>query len=123
MQNAKLRKATPADEGLHRNSWFLSVGAASNSKTTSKSKSGASSIRQLSKMPQVVIGKKIFFTSNAPAITKLEYGGFPSPVEKGSYIKESKSYQKLSVNGFSKQKPNGWVRKTLIAMQNKIRSL
>lgn len=114
---------TPADEGIHRNSWFLSVGVASNSKTTSKSKSGASSIRQLSKMPQVVIGKKIFFTSNAPAMNTLEYGGFPSPVDKGSYIKESKSYQILSVNGFSKQAPNGWVRKTLIAMQNKIRSL
>jgi len=51
----------------------------------------------------------------------LEYGGFPSPVEKGSYIKGK--YQKLSANGFSKQAPNGWVRATVIQMQNKIRSL
>ena len=64
---------TPADKGLHRNSWFLSVGT--------------------------------------------------SPVAKGSYIKKSKSYEILSVNGFSKQAPKGWVRSTIIAMQNKLRSL
>jgi len=114
---------TPADEGIHRNSWFLTVGVASNATTTSKNKTGSNSIRQLKKMPFVVIGKKMFFTNNAPAINVLEYGGFPSPVKKGSYIKSSKSYEILSVNGFSKQAPAGWVRKTLIAMRNKIRSL
>ncbi len=114
---------TPADEGVHRNSWKLSVGVPSNATTTSKSKTGASSIRQLAKMPAVVIGKKIFFTNNAPAINILEYGGFPTPVKRGSYIKASKSYEILSIRGFSKQAPNGWVRATLIAMRNKIRSL
>jgi len=114
---------TPSDEGLHRNSWFLSVGVISNATTESKSKAGASSIRQLAKMPKKVLGKKIFFTNNAPAITTLEYGGYPSPVAKGSYIKRSKSYEILSINGFSKQAPKGWVRSTIIAMQNKLRSL
>tara|TARA_R110000823_G_scaffold295316_1_gene414391 strand:- start:6418 stop:6879 length:462 start_codon:yes stop_codon:yes gene_type:complete len=114
---------TPADKGIHRNSWFLTVGVASNSTTTSENKTGASSIRQLAKMPAVVLGKKLYFTNNAPAISILEYGGFPTPVKQGSYIKESKSYQILSIRGFSKQAPNGWVRATLIAMQNKIRSL
>jgi len=114
---------TPADEGIHRNSWFLKVGAPSSATTTSKSKTGSSSIRQVAKMPAVVLGKKVFFTNSAPAINILEYGGFPSPVKKGSYIKESKSYEILSIRGFSKQAPNGWVRATLIAMRNKIRSL
>tara|TARA_R110000737_G_C14522133_1_gene475619 strand:+ start:162 stop:623 length:462 start_codon:yes stop_codon:yes gene_type:complete len=114
---------TPADKGIHRNSWLLTVGVASNSTTTNKSVSGSSSIRQLSKMPDYVLGKKLYFTNNAPAINVLEYGGFPSPVEKGSYIKSSKSYEILSINGFSKQAPNGWVRSTLIAMANKLRSL
>jgi len=114
---------TPADEGIHRNSWFLTTGIPSNATTTSKNKIGSSSIRQLSKMPAVVIGKKLFFTNNAPAINILEYGGFPSPVKRGSYIKASKSYEILSVRGFSKQAPNGWVRAALIAMANKIRSL
>tara|TARA_R110000782_G_scaffold263381_3_gene356013 strand:+ start:3983 stop:4444 length:462 start_codon:yes stop_codon:yes gene_type:complete len=114
---------TPADKGIHRNSWFLTVGVASNSTTTSENKTGASSIRQLAKMPAVVLGKKLYFTNNAPAISILEYGGFPTPVKQGSYIKSSKSYEILSIRGFSKQAPNGWVRATLIAMQNKIRSL
>ena len=82
---------TPADEGIHRNSWKLSVGVSSNATTTSKSKTGASSIRQLAKMPAVVLGKKIYFTNNAPAINILEYGGFPTPVKRGSYNKSSKS--------------------------------
>lgn len=112
---------TPADEGIHRNSWRLSIGVPSSATTTSKSKVGVSSFRQLSKMPAVVLGKKLFFTNNAPAINVLEYGGFPSPVERGSYIKASKSYEILSIRGFSKQAPNGWVRSTLIAMRNKIR--
>ena len=114
---------TPADKGLHRNSWFLSVGTASKATTTDKSKAGASSIVQVSKMPESVIGKKIYFTNNAPAITTLEYGGYPSPVAKGSYIKAKKKYEILSINGFSKQAPKGWVRSTIIAMQNKLRSL
>ncbi|HHZ96947.1 MAG TPA: hypothetical protein EYN67_15665 [Flavobacteriales bacterium] len=114
---------TPADEGVHRNSWFLSVGTPSGATTTSKSKTGANSIRQLAKMPAVVLGKKVFFTNSAPAIIILEVGGFPDPVKRGSYIKESKSYEKLSIGGFSKQAEKGWVRITLIAMANKIRSL
>jgi hypothetical protein len=117
-----------ADEGVHRNAWRLSAGAPSGTKVKTGSETGANSIAQVAKMPPLVLGKKIFFTNNAPAIETLEYGYYPNPVKKGSYIKESKSYQKLSIGGYSKQLveggfSNGWVRATLIAMQNKIRSL
>ena len=115
--------ATPADKGVHRNAWRLSTGTPSGTKVKTGSETGANSIAQVYKMPAVVLGKKIFFTNNAPAISILEYGGFPTPVKQGSYIKESKSYEILSIRGFSKQAPNGWVRATLIAMGNKIRSL
>jgi hypothetical protein len=114
---------TPADSGRARNNWFLSVGAPSNKITTSSSVGGVGSLSQASKMPKDVLNNTIFFTNNLPYIGVLEYGGFPSPVEKGSYIKRSKSFEILSINGFSKQAPNGWVRKTVIQMQNKIRSL
>jgi hypothetical protein len=120
--------ATPADEGVHRNAWRLSTGTPSSTKVKTGSETGANSIAQVAKMPAVVLGKRIFFTNNAPAIETLEYGYYPDPVKKGSYVKESKSYQKLSIGGYSKQLveggfSNGWVRATLIAMQNKIRSL
>jgi len=114
---------TPADKGEARNGWILSVGAPSQSIASSKSASGNASFRQLAQLPLWVLDKTIYYTNNTAHIGVLEYGGFPSPVEKGSYIKKTKSYQILSVNGFSKQAPNGWVRKSLIEMENKIRSL
>jgi hypothetical protein len=114
---------TPVRSGEHRNSWFMSVGAPSTSTSTSEDKSGSSSIMQVSKMPESILGKKVYFTSNAPAMYTLEYGGYPSPVEKGTYDKKSKSYQKLSANGFSKQRPSGWVRETLVIMSNKVRAV
>lgn len=116
-------QGTPADSGRARNNWFLSVGVPSNKVTTSSSVGGGGSLSQAAKMPKDVLNNKIFFTNNLPYIGVLEYGGFPSPVENGSYIKRSKSFEILSINGFSKQAPNGWVRTTLIKMQNKIRKL
>ena len=106
---------TPADKGRARNNWFGSVGTPSGKETTLTSGNG------IAKLPKWVLGKKLFYTNNLPYITTLEYGGFPSPVENGSWI--NGSYQKLSSNGFSLQAPNGWVRGTLIKMQNKIRTL
>lgn len=116
-------QGTPADSGRARNNWFLSVNAPSNKVTTSSSVGGGGSLSQAATMPKDVLNNKIFFSNNLPYIGVLEYGGFPSPVENGSYIKRSKSFEILSINGFSKQAPGGWVRKTVIRMQNKIRSL
>lgn len=119
---SNITQETPADTGRARNNWFLSVAAPSSSTTTSTSK-GLATIRSLRRMPKRVLNKKIYYTNNLPYVSMLEYGGFPSPVDRGSYIKKSKSFQILSINGFSKQAPNGWVRSNLIKMQNKIRSL
>lgn len=120
---ANVVSGTPADKGRARNNWFLSIDDPSEKVTSSKSSAGTNSIRQALKMPKIVLGKKIFFTNNLSYIGALEYGGFPSPVKKGSYIKSSKSFEVLSINGFSKQAPDGWVRKTIIQMANKIRGL
>ena len=114
---------TPADTGVTRNSWFLSVNNPSTNTGRAKNKSGSGSLSSILKMPVWVLGIKIYYTNNRPNINVLEYGGFPKPVKKGSYIKRSKSFEILSINGYSKQAPNGWVRTTLISMQNKIRSL
>lgn len=121
---ANIIQETPADTGRARNNWFLTVGNPSSRTTTSKS--GTSSVTQLSKMPDFVIGKKLYFSNNLPYISTLEYGGYPNPVENGSWI--NGKFQKLSEGGFSKQldksnSPRGWVRATLIRMGNKIRSL
>lgn len=114
---------TPVDTGVTRNAWFLTVRRPSTDVRRGKSKSGASSLRQIAKMPKWVLGKKLYFTNTQSNSVTLEYGGYPNPVKRGSYIKKSSSYQKLSAGGFSKQAPNGWVRKNIILMRNKIRSL
>lgn len=115
--------ATPVDEGRARNNWFLTTGAPSSKSTTSKSK-GLGAIRQLRQMPKRVVNQKMFFTNNLPYIETLEYGGYPNPVKKGTWVKKSKSYEVRSTGGYSKQvAPDGWVRKTLKAMAKKIRQL
>lgn len=119
---SEIVKGTPVDEGRARNNWFMSVGAPSNKTTTSASTGGGGSLSQAGKIPKNVLGKKIYFTNNLPYISLLEYGGYPSPVKNGTYVK-GKGFEIRSINGFSKQAPNGWVRATLIRMQNKIRSL
>ena len=102
---------TPVDEGRARNNWFLTTGAPSSKSTTSKSK-GLGAIRSIRQMPKRVINQKMFFTNNLPYIETLEYGGYPSP-----------NNGKKTASGFSKQAPNGWVRKTLKEMAKKIRAL
>ena len=104
-------KETPVDDGRARNNWFLSVSTPSSAITTSKAK-GLGAIRQLSSMPKRVLNRKIYYTNNLPYISKLEYGGFTDKPETDK-----------TINGFSKQAPGGFVRKTLIEMQNKIRAL
>ena len=106
---------TPADTGVHRNNWFLTVGHPSGLFGRDGNKGGGGSGASLAKMPN--------FTNNGPGITSLEYGGFPDPVKKGSYIKKTKSYQILSAGGFSKQAPGGWVRRLLKSMAKKVKAL
>jgi hypothetical protein len=109
-------KMTPEDKGRAIQGWFLSVANPSSALT-------GGGVAQLSKMPKNVLGKKIFFTNSTPYINKLEYGGFPSPVKKGSWDKVSESYVKLSANGFSEKAPNGFVRVNLKRAQMKIKQL
>ena len=105
-------KQTPVDEGRARNNWFLTVGKPSNSTTTAVSHGGSGSISEVFSMPIDVLNNKIFFTNNLPYITTLEFGGYPQPGTD------------RTIGGMSSQvAPDGWVRKTLIAMGNKIRNL
>ena len=118
-------KGTPADEGRARNNWFLTVGTPFTlSAGRDKDKNGAASEASLDGIPKSVIGNKVYFTNNLPYIGMLEYGGYPSPVKNGTYLGKGKGYEIRSINGYSKQvAPSGWVRKNIILMQNKIRSL
>tara|TARA_R110000823_G_scaffold274081_1_gene393047 strand:- start:1459 stop:1905 length:447 start_codon:yes stop_codon:yes gene_type:complete len=106
-------KQTPVDEGRARNNWFLTIGMPfSLTSGRGASKSGSSSFRSLQEIPEYVMNKKVYFTNNLPYIETLEYGRYPNP-NKGTE----------TAGGFSNQAQGGWVRTTLIAMQNKIKTL
>lgn len=54
-------------------------------------------------------GKSVYIFNNHPAITTLEYGGYPTPVKKGTY-RRGRGYERRSERGFSKLAPKGMVR-------------
>lgn len=113
---------TPARKGFARNGWRLTTDSPSKASGGTASINGNMSLNSVqSQMPNVVLGKKLYFTNIEPHTLTLEYGGYPNPVKYGTYI--DGRFQKLSAGGYSKQAPGGWVRKTLKLMKNKIRSL
>ena len=101
---------TPVDEGRARNNWFLTSRQPS-TQTRGRNKAGTASLKSASTMSKNVLNKTFYFTNNQPYIHVLEYGGYPTPGTK------------KTVNGFSKQAPKGWVRATVIRMQNALRKL
>lgn len=93
-------KKTPVDTGRARANWNVSVGSQDLSTTEDTRKTPKSK----DKMPEPKGDESIFITNNLPYITKLEYGGYPNPPKKGSG---------KTVNGYSKQAPEGMVGVTL----------
>jgi hypothetical protein len=57
-------------------------------------------------------GGSLYLFNNSPQARVIEYGGYPNPVKKGTYRK-GRGYEKRSSGGFSRQAPQGIVRKNL----------
>ena len=93
-------KKTPVDTGRARANWNVSVGSPDLSTTEDTRKTPKSK----DKMPDPNGDESIFISNNLPYITTLEYGGFPNPPDKDGG---------KTVNGFSKQAPEGMVGVTL----------
>lgn len=114
--------ATPVhfDQGGQlRNSWYLTENTPTNENgRNAQGNSANGSYQSVDKMPNFVLGKKLFFTNPMPYANTIEYGLYPNPVQKGTWT--GNAYQKLSVNGYSKQAPSGIVRNQLIKMANKL---
>jgi hypothetical protein len=55
-------------------------------------------------------GQRMFMFNNAPQTLVVEYGDYPNPVKKGTYLNLSKRFEKRSEGGFSKQAPRGMFR-------------
>lgn len=99
-------KKTPVDTGRARANWNVSVGSNDTSITEETKKNGLKhEISEINPNGD----ESIFISNNLPYIEKLEYGGYPNP---------PKSKSGKTVNGYSKQAPNGMVGVTLANNEN-----
>ena len=115
--------ATPShfkDGGRLQAAWNLSVGSPDYA-SSGEAKGTAYALAGLSKMPEWVLGKKIYLTNPMPYADVVEYGGYPNPPENGTWTGEK--YEKLSSGGYSKQAPTGMARINVTIMQQKIKAL
>lgn len=109
-------KLTPVDTGRARGNWLITTGRPSSK--TIDIKGHEIQHRNLNNVPLPEGDKSIFISNNLPYINKLEYGGYPETVEKGTWVKGKGGakgyYEKRSAGGYSKRTPNGMVGLTLI---------
>lgn len=93
-------KKTPVDTGRARANWNISVGSPDLSTTEETRKSP----KPMKDMAGNLDDESIFISNNLPYITTLEYGGYPNPPKKDGG---------KTVNGYSRQAPEGMVGVTL----------
>ena len=89
-------KKTPVDSGRARGNWNVSVG----SPDYSVSDSTTPKVQDPSQMPKAPGDTAIYVANNLPYIKTLEFGGYPNP---------PKNPSGKTVNGYSKQAPQGMV--------------
>lgn len=98
-------KKTPVDTGRARGNWNITVGEDDYTQTENKTPR----FQGVDQIPEPRGDETIYISNNLPYITKLEYGGYPNPPKKGSG---------KTVNGYSKQAPEGMVGVTLANNEN-----
>ena len=98
-------KKTPVDTGRARGNWNISVG---HDDTTVK-ETTSPQYKSTGQISEPNGDESIFISNNLPYITTLEYGGFPNPPKKDGG---------KTVNGYSKQAPEGMVGVTLANNEN-----
>lgn len=98
-------KKTPVDTGRARGNWNITVGH----DDTTASERTRPQFKSVADVPKVEGDETIYISNDLPYITKLEYGGYPKNPKGGSG---------KTVNGYSKQAPNGMVGVTLANNEN-----
>ena len=98
-------KKTPVDTGRARGNWNITVGH----DDTLPKENTVPQFKSVEEVPKVEGDETIYISNNLPYITKLEYGGYPNPPKKGSG---------KTINGYSKQAPEGMVGVTLANNEN-----
>lgn len=121
--NRLVVKRTPVDTGQARGGWIASVGSVSLSASGKKDKTGESTIQKANSQAENAPGSVYYLINNVNHIAVLEYGGYPTPVKRGSWDKKSKSYKIKSTNGYSQQAPSGILRVSLMEIGDYMQSV
>jgi hypothetical protein len=111
---------TPVDTGRARASWDVYVADEPRASAGAGGQTAAFTVAQ-SALSSAGIYKAIWITSNLPYIEVLEYGGYPDPVARGSFV--NGKWVIKSVGGFSRQAPQGMVRITVQQVVNIFREM
>jgi len=104
---SKIVQRTPVDEGRARGNWNVSVGECD---TSINEELKTAKYRSVKDLPLPKGDTSMFISNNLIYMPKLEYGGFGKYVE-GKQV--SKANGPKTVNGYSKQAPNGMVGVTV----------
>lgn len=96
---------TPVDTGRARGNWNVSTGT-EDSSTSERTTPKFTNFKQI---PEAEGDQSYFITNNLPYIKKLEYGGYPKHPKNGSG---------KTVNGYSRQAPNGMVGVTVAGVND-----
>ena len=119
----KIITSSPVDTGRFRSNWFCSGSEGSDETTNSVSSSGSVVEKMTSKVVSIKDWTMFILTNNLPYAEVIEFGGFPDPVEKGSWNKAKQAYEVLSSGGYSKQAPSGVVRVAIAETENQLSKL
>jgi len=68
-----------------------------------------------------ISNKSMFIFNNSPYARVVEFGGYPNPVKRGTWVKKQSKFIKFSAGGFSKRAPQGMVRTNIIAFKNRLK--
>lgn len=93
---------TPVDSGRLKNNWYASNRNPPKRTTMAQDKSGQrSKVRVEEALARLKVGQNFYFVNNLPYARTVEYGLYPNP---------PKNPTGKTVNGFSKQAPQGMLR-------------
>lgn len=107
--------------GVYRNNW--QIGRKQSTRVLKSANKGKGRAYVKSKVSgKFKNGGRLSLFNNSPYARVIEFGGYPDPVKKGTYIK-GRGYVKRSQGGFSKQAPSGHFRTGVMNLKNKLKTV
>ena len=115
--------SSPVDTGRFRSNWFCSGAEGSNEVTKVVISAGSVLEAMTSKVVSLKDWSIFILTNNLPYSEVIEYGGYPDPVQFGSWNKKLKKFEILSLAGYSRQAPQGVVRVAIAQTEQNLERL